>query len=157
MINKIITEGLKRFVLIEIHFLFHSVFVFVFSPQCCRTLVCTDPLQNVSAEAFLPPLSAQGILFCTSECLKAPPDLLKIYLHESNRVYRDKLVEEKDFQLFDKLQADAVKKFYEVRILKYKQTKVQRWRKRERIIWLPALCLDLDISIQPRKSKQKKN
>uniref|UniRef100_A0A671VWY7 Dynein axonemal heavy chain 17 n=1 Tax=Sparus aurata TaxID=8175 RepID=A0A671VWY7_SPAAU len=55
----------------------------------------------------------QGILFCTDECLKAPTDLLKIYLHESNRVYRDKLVEEQDFQVFDKLQADAVKKFYE--------------------------------------------
>ncbi|KAM7371234.1 hypothetical protein PAMP_010722 [Pampus punctatissimus] len=55
----------------------------------------------------------QGILFCTGECLKAPLDLLKIYLHESNRVYRDKLVEEQDFQLFDKLQADTVKKFYE--------------------------------------------
>uniref|UniRef100_A0AAQ5YU21 Dynein axonemal heavy chain 17 n=1 Tax=Amphiprion ocellaris TaxID=80972 RepID=A0AAQ5YU21_AMPOC len=55
----------------------------------------------------------QGILFCTGECLKAPPDLLKIYLHESNRVYRDKLVEEKDFQVFDKLQADTVKKFFE--------------------------------------------
>uniref|UniRef100_A0A671VQ30 Dynein axonemal heavy chain 17 n=1 Tax=Sparus aurata TaxID=8175 RepID=A0A671VQ30_SPAAU len=49
----------------------------------------------------------QGILFCTDECLKAPTDLLKIYLHESNRVYRDKLVEEQDFQVFDKLQADA--------------------------------------------------
>ncbi|XP_008276610.1 dynein axonemal heavy chain 9 [Stegastes partitus] len=55
----------------------------------------------------------QGILFCTGECLKAPPDLLKIYLHESNRVYRDKLVEEQDFQVFDKLQADTVKKFFE--------------------------------------------
>ncbi|XP_059180294.1 dynein axonemal heavy chain 9-like [Centropristis striata] len=55
----------------------------------------------------------QGILFCTAECLKAPPDLLKIYLHESNRVYRDKLVEEQDFQAFDKLQADTVRKFYE--------------------------------------------
>ncbi|KAG7506656.1 dynein heavy chain 9, axonemal [Solea senegalensis] len=55
----------------------------------------------------------QGILFCTSECLKAPADLLKIYLHECNRVYRDKLVEEQDFQVFDKLQADTVKKFYE--------------------------------------------
>ncbi|KAM9837728.1 LOW QUALITY PROTEIN: dynein axonemal heavy chain 9 [Aulostomus maculatus] len=55
----------------------------------------------------------QGILFCTAECLKAPLDLLKIYLHESNRVYRDKLVEEQDFQDFDKLQADTVKKFYE--------------------------------------------
>lgn len=61
------------------------------------------------------PLSAQGILFCTGECLKAPLDLLKIYLHESSRVYRDKLVEEQDFQLFDKLQTDTVKKFYEVR------------------------------------------
>ncbi|XP_034563350.1 dynein heavy chain 9, axonemal [Notolabrus celidotus] len=55
----------------------------------------------------------QGVLFCTGECLKAPPDLLKIYLHESSRVYRDKLVEEQDFQVFDKLQADTVKKFYE--------------------------------------------
>ncbi|XP_077481740.1 dynein axonemal heavy chain 9 isoform X2 [Stigmatopora argus] len=55
----------------------------------------------------------QGILFSTAECLKSPLDLLKIYLHESNRVYRDKLVEEKDFQLFDKLQADTVKKFFE--------------------------------------------
>uniref|UniRef100_A0A665X2B6 Dynein, axonemal, heavy chain 9 n=1 Tax=Echeneis naucrates TaxID=173247 RepID=A0A665X2B6_ECHNA len=49
----------------------------------------------------------QGILFCTSECLKVPADLLKIYLHECNRVYRDKLVEGKDFQAFDKLQVDT--------------------------------------------------
>ncbi|XP_077407169.1 dynein axonemal heavy chain 9 isoform X2 [Vanacampus margaritifer] len=55
----------------------------------------------------------QGILFSTGECLKTPLDLLKIYLHESNRVYRDKLVEEQDFQVFDKLQADTVKKFFE--------------------------------------------
>lgn len=85
--------------------------------------MCTDPLQNVSAEAFLRSLSSQGILFCTSECLKAPADLLKIYLHESNRVYRDKLVEEKDFQLFDKLQRDTVKKLYEVRILKLQKAR----------------------------------
>ncbi|AWP17229.1 putative dynein heavy chain 9 axonemal [Scophthalmus maximus] len=64
-------------------------------------------------QAFHFPLSAQGILFCTAECLKVPPDLLKIYLHESNRVYRDKLLEEQDFQAFDKLQRDTVKKFYE--------------------------------------------
>lgn len=67
--------------------------------------------------SILSPLSAQGILFCTAECLKAPQDLLKIYLHESNRVYRDKLVEEQDFRVFDKLQEDTVKKFYEVRVL----------------------------------------
>lgn len=62
------------------------------------------------------PLLAQGILFCTSECLKNPLDLLKVYLHESSRVYRDKLVEEQDFQTFDKLQEETVKKFYEVRV-----------------------------------------
>lgn len=118
--------------------------------------VCTDPPQNVSAEAFLCSLSFQGILFCTSECLKAPADLLKIYLHESNRVYRDKLVEEKDFQLFDKLQRDTVKKLYEVRILKLQKAKVQGVRERGRVIWLSALCLDLDFSIQPRKSTKKK-
>lgn len=47
--------------------------------------------------------------------MKSPADLLKIYLHESSRVYRDKLVEEQDIQAFDKLQTDTLKKFYEVR------------------------------------------
>ncbi len=41
---------------------------------------------------------------------------MKIYLHESNRVYRDKMVEDKDFDIFDKLQSEMVKKFYEVRV-----------------------------------------
>lgn len=40
---------------------------------------------------------------------------MKIYLHESNRVYRDKMVEDKDFATFDKLQSEIVGKFYEVR------------------------------------------
>uniref|UniRef100_A0A672SZQ6 Dynein axonemal heavy chain 17 n=1 Tax=Sinocyclocheilus grahami TaxID=75366 RepID=A0A672SZQ6_SINGR len=55
----------------------------------------------------------QGILFCTSECLKTSQDLVKIFLHESNRVYRDKMVEDKDFDIFDKLQSETVKKSYE--------------------------------------------
>ncbi|XP_060795606.1 dynein axonemal heavy chain 9-like [Neoarius graeffei] len=55
----------------------------------------------------------QGILFCRNDCVKTPQDLVKIYLHESNRVYRDKMVEDKDFEIFDKLQYDTVKKFYE--------------------------------------------
>lgn len=61
-------------------------------------------------------VSLQGILFCTGECVRTPQDLLKIYLHESNRVYRDKMVEDRDFALFDKLQADTVKKVYQVRV-----------------------------------------
>ncbi|XP_072259402.1 dynein axonemal heavy chain 9 [Pyxicephalus adspersus] len=55
----------------------------------------------------------QGILLSTPDCLKTPQDLVKLYLHESNRVYRDKMVEEKDFEIFDKIQVDMVKKFYD--------------------------------------------
>lgn len=66
----------------------------------------------LSSEQFV---LLQGILFCTSECLRTAQDLVKIYLHESNRVYRDKMVDDKDFATFDKLQSEMVKKFYEVR------------------------------------------
>ncbi|XP_032695992.1 dynein heavy chain 9, axonemal [Lontra canadensis] len=55
----------------------------------------------------------QGILFSSVECVKSTQDLIKLYLHESNRVYRDKLVEEKDFDLFDKIQTEVVKKIFD--------------------------------------------
>ncbi|KAH0629591.1 hypothetical protein JD844_011790, partial [Phrynosoma platyrhinos] len=55
----------------------------------------------------------QGILFSAPECLKTPQDLLKLYLHESSRVYRDKMVDEKDFVAFDKMQIEITKKFYD--------------------------------------------
>ncbi|XP_007946239.1 dynein axonemal heavy chain 9 [Orycteropus afer afer] len=55
----------------------------------------------------------QGILFSSMECVKSTQDLVKLYLHESNRVYRDKMVEEKDFDLFDKIQTEVVKKIFD--------------------------------------------
>ncbi|XP_053528697.1 dynein axonemal heavy chain 9 isoform X1 [Artibeus jamaicensis] len=55
----------------------------------------------------------QGILFSSVECIKSTQDLVKLYLHEANRVYRDKLVEEKDFDLFDKIQIEVVKKIFD--------------------------------------------
>ena len=60
--------------------------------------------------------SLQGILFSSVECVKSTQDLVNLYLHESNRVYRDKMVEEKDLDLFDKIQVDAVKKIFDVSI-----------------------------------------
>lgn len=39
-------------------------------------------------------------------------------MHESQRVYGDKLVEEKDIEGFTKLHVDIVKKNFEVRIYK---------------------------------------
>lgn len=50
------------------------------------------------------------------ECVKSTQDLVNLYLHESNRVYRDKMVEEKDLDLFDKIQVDVVKKIFDVSI-----------------------------------------
>ncbi|XP_064531689.1 dynein axonemal heavy chain 9 isoform X4 [Pseudopipra pipra] len=55
----------------------------------------------------------QGLLFSTPGCLKEPQDLVKLYLHESNRVYRDKMVEANDYGTFDKIQREMVKKFYD--------------------------------------------
>ncbi|KAJ7405899.1 dynein axonemal heavy chain 9 [Willisornis vidua] len=55
----------------------------------------------------------QGLLFSTPECLKEPQDLLKLYLHESSRVYQDKMVEANDHRTFDKIQREMVKKFYD--------------------------------------------
>ncbi|XP_045383116.1 dynein axonemal heavy chain 9 isoform X2 [Lemur catta] len=54
----------------------------------------------------------QGILFSSVECVKSTQDLVKLYLHESNRVYRDKMVEEKDLELFDKIQTEVLKKIF---------------------------------------------
>jgi len=55
----------------------------------------------------------QGILFATNECCKIPVDLVRLYMHEASRVYRDKLVDDKDIEQFDKLLKDAVKKSFE--------------------------------------------
>nr|XP_054501355.1 dynein axonemal heavy chain 9-like [Agelaius phoeniceus] len=55
----------------------------------------------------------QGLLFSTPECLKQPQDLVKLYLHESSRVYRDRMVEEVDWDTFDKIQREMVKKCYD--------------------------------------------
>ncbi|MGH0141372.1 UNVERIFIED_CONTAM: hypothetical protein FKN15_073835 [Acipenser sinensis] len=68
---------------------------------------------NPTAGSFTINPRLQGILFSMPDCLKTPQDLMKLYLHESNRVYRDKMVDEKDFGVFDKIQTDLVKKFYE--------------------------------------------
>ncbi|NXG18699.1 DYH17 protein, partial [Grallaria varia] len=51
----------------------------------------------------------QGLLFSSPECLKNPVDLVRLWLHESERVYGDKLVDEQDQTSFKKLLADTCK------------------------------------------------
>lgn len=55
----------------------------------------------------------QGILFSTKECIKSPVDLVRIWNHECDRVYRDKFIDIKDIELYDKLQSDFNKKLFD--------------------------------------------
>ncbi len=59
------------------------------------------------------------MLFAKPDAIKTGTDLMRLYLHESERVYSDKLVEKEDIQMFSKLQREVVKKSLEV-ILKNK-------------------------------------
>uniref|UniRef100_A0A8C9ZTH7 Dynein, axonemal, heavy polypeptide 9 like n=1 Tax=Sander lucioperca TaxID=283035 RepID=A0A8C9ZTH7_SANLU len=49
----------------------------------------------------------QGILFALPESVRYPMDLVHLWLHESSRVYSDKLMEEKDVELFNKILLDT--------------------------------------------------
>lgn len=55
----------------------------------------------------------QGVLFSTPECIKSTADLLCLWVHETNRVYGDKMVEVADMELFHKTQRDVFKKAFE--------------------------------------------
>nr|XP_032639292.1 dynein heavy chain 11, axonemal isoform X5 [Chelonoidis abingdonii] len=55
----------------------------------------------------------QGILFATPECLREPNDLVCLWLHESSRVYGDKLMEPKDCHFFHKKLIDTAHKYFE--------------------------------------------
>jgi len=55
----------------------------------------------------------QGILFAPMEAIKGVNDVIQLWLHESSRVYHDKLIDEKDMKMFNDLAIDATKKHFE--------------------------------------------
>ncbi|CAL8367474.1 unnamed protein product [Boreogadus saida] len=55
----------------------------------------------------------QGILFAQPDCIRYPIELVHLWLHESSRVYSDKLMEEKDEELFNKILIDTGKRYFE--------------------------------------------
>uniref|UniRef100_A0A8C9AK17 Dynein axonemal heavy chain 11 n=1 Tax=Prolemur simus TaxID=1328070 RepID=A0A8C9AK17_PROSS len=55
----------------------------------------------------------QGILFASPECLKGPNDLIRLWLHESSRVYGDKLIDTEDCDLFQKKILETAYKYFE--------------------------------------------
>uniref|UniRef100_A0A803Y768 AAA+ ATPase domain-containing protein n=1 Tax=Meleagris gallopavo TaxID=9103 RepID=A0A803Y768_MELGA len=71
-----------------------------------------DALSRIYSTILMQHLASRN--FSEAVQKSQPQDLVKLYLHESNRVYRDKMIEEKDYGTFDKIQLEMVKKFYDV-------------------------------------------
>lgn len=56
----------------------------------------------------------QGILYATQETVKAPIDLMSLYVHEAERVYSDKLYDKIDKETYLKLERETFKKLEEL-------------------------------------------
>ncbi|KAI9142914.1 dynein heavy chain and region D6 of dynein motor-domain-containing protein [Paraphysoderma sedebokerense] len=52
----------------------------------------------------------QGILFAQKDILKEPLDLVRLWLHETTRVYGDKMLDTNDFKQLQTMQKDAIRK-----------------------------------------------
>ena len=55
----------------------------------------------------------QGMLFAGTDAIPTTTDLVKLWCHETMRVYRDKLADNKDIDTFDKAQKDILKKNFD--------------------------------------------
>ena len=55
----------------------------------------------------------QGLLFSNNECASMPQDFLRLWIHEVARVYKDKLAESKDIDVYDKSLKDILKKTFD--------------------------------------------
>lgn len=53
-------------------------------------------------------------MFVTPDCVRLPRDFISLWLHESSRVYADKLMEEIDVELFYKMLFDTAKIYFKV-------------------------------------------
>ncbi|GAB1597647.1 dynein beta chain, ciliary isoform X1, partial [Argonauta hians] len=61
----------------------------------------------------------QGLLFATKACCPTPVNLIRLWLHESQRVYCDKLISPDDIEYFAKVQKDILMKHFEDFDMKY--------------------------------------
>lgn len=53
-------------------------------------------------------------MFSTAEILRTPLDLVRLWLHEAERVYGDKMVDEKDQEALRRVTMGSTKKFFDV-------------------------------------------
>ena len=53
------------------------------------------------------------VMFCNNDVLKSPRDLMRLWAHETERVYQDKLSDLNDVAIFKKTQKDCIRKNFE--------------------------------------------
>jgi len=58
-------------------------------------------------------------MFTTGECVTTTSSFIRIWLHETSRIYSDKLIEKKDQETFSKTITEQIKKIFSVSILYY--------------------------------------
>lgn len=87
-------------------------------PRPCRVLLRAfsraSPSPQQRSRPGLTAMCLQGLLFSTAECLKNPIDLVRLWLHEAERVYGDKLIDEKDQESFGRVLVATCKKHFDV-------------------------------------------
>lgn len=62
----------------------------------------------------------KGLLFTTGECVTTTSSFIRLWLHETSRIYGDKLIDKKDQEIFSKTIFEQIKKTFNVRIINYK-------------------------------------
>lgn len=61
--------------------------------------------------------SSKGMLFASSKTIINPQDLIRLYLHEAERTYSDKLMTRDDLDLFQKILRETIRKSFDVGVL----------------------------------------
>jgi dynein heavy chain len=54
------------------------------------------------------------MLFASPKNVTSPQDLVRLYVHEAERTYSDKLVNQDDIELFNKILRETIRKSFEV-------------------------------------------
>ena len=57
------------------------------------------------------------MLFASPKNITSPQDLIRLYVHEAERTYSDKLVNQDDIELFNKILRETIRKSFEVNSL----------------------------------------
>ena len=102
-------------------------FAFLVRKMCANVVNATLALHQKVSQVFMPTALKfhyifnlrdlsnvfQGLLFATNECITNPTDIVRLWCHETHRVYLDKLADGKDIENFEKIQKDVLKKLFD--------------------------------------------